>query len=112
MAEFFEKYFPQDVCRKKEIEFLKLNPGNMTIAKYVAMFDELVKFCLHYNGVAAEGLKCINSQSGLHPEIKQGIGYQEIHRFLMLVNKCRIYDEDNRARSTYYKSLRDKKVKN
>lgn len=30
----------------------------------------------------------------------------------MLVNKCRIYDEDIRARSTYYKSVNDKKSSN
>lgn len=30
----------------------------------------------------------------------------------MLVNKCRIYDEDNRARSTHYKSLYEGKGKN
>lgn len=30
----------------------------------------------------------------------------------MLVNKSRIYDEDNRARSTHYKSLGEKKVSN
>lgn len=38
--------------------------------------------------------------------------YQEIHRFPMLVNKCRIFDEDNRARSAHYKSLNEKKGKN
>ena len=29
----------------------------------------------------------------------------------MLVNKCRIYDEDNRPRSTHYKSFSGKKWK-
>lgn len=82
---------------KKEIEFLELKQGNSTNAEYAAKFDELVKFCPHYNSVAADGLNCIKFESSLRPEIKQGIGYKEIHRFSMLVNKCRIYAEDSRA---------------
>lgn len=62
-------------------------------------FEELVKFCLDYNGEASKGSKCIKFKSGLRPEIKQGVGYQEICWFSMLVNKYIIYDEDSRARS-------------
>ncbi|MCI69746.1 ATP-dependent RNA helicase glh-2-like, partial [Trifolium medium] len=42
-------------------------------------------------------------------EIKQFIGYQEIRQFSVLVNKCGIYDEDSRARSTYYRAVNEKK---
>ncbi|XP_050896568.1 uncharacterized protein LOC127103345 [Lathyrus oleraceus] len=94
---FLEKYFPKDVCSKKEIEFLELKQENMTVSEYVANCG---------------GIKCINFENRLRPEIKQGIGYQEIHRFPTLVNKCRIYDEDCRARSTYYKNVRERKGKN
>lgn len=59
-----------------------------------------------------EGSKCIKFENGLYPKIKQYIGYQEIHRFPMLVNKCRIYVEDNMASSTNYKSLSEKKGRN
>lgn len=94
MAEFLEKYFPEDVRNKKEIEFLGIKQGNSIVAKYAAKFEKLVKFCPHYNSVIAEGSKCIKFESSLHPEIKRGIKYQEIHWFSVLVNKCRIYDED------------------
>jgi len=109
--EFLGKYFPVDVRNKKEIEFLELKQGNMSVADYAAKFEELSRFCPNYNDVGAEGSKCVKFEGGLHPEIKQFIGYQEIHQFSMLVNKCRIYDEDSRARSTYYKSINDKKSK-
>lgn len=33
---FVEKYFPEDVRSKKEIEFLELKQGNLTIAEYAA----------------------------------------------------------------------------
>ena len=61
------------------------------------MFEELVKFYPYYNNVVYEGLKCMKFESGLRPKIKQGIWYQEICRFFVLVNKCIIYDEDRRA---------------
>lgn len=52
--EFLEKYFPGDVHSKKGIEFLQLKQGNMIVIDYAAKFEELVRFCPHYNGVEAE----------------------------------------------------------
>lgn len=40
---------------KKEIEFLELKQGNLTVVEYAAKFEELVKFCSHYNSVIMEG---------------------------------------------------------
>ncbi|XP_050890763.1 uncharacterized protein LOC127096209 [Lathyrus oleraceus] len=69
-GEFLRKYFPEDVRGKKEIEFLELNQATVEFSK------------------------CIKFENGLRPEIKQAIGYQQIKRFLELVNNRRIY-EDN-----------------
>ncbi|XP_050920408.1 uncharacterized protein LOC127138046 [Lathyrus oleraceus] len=94
-----------DVLSHKEIELLERKHGNMIVDDYVAKFEEQSRFCPHYNIVEAEGSKCVMFESGLCPEIKQFIGYQEILRFSMLVNKCRIYDEDSKARYAHYKSV-------
>lgn len=51
-------------------------------------------------------------ESDLCPKIKQFIGYQEIYQFSIVVNKCRIYDKDSRARSAHYKSASEKKSGN
>ncbi|XP_050920077.1 uncharacterized protein LOC127137684 [Lathyrus oleraceus] len=101
--EFLENYFSTNVCNNEEIEFLEVKKGNMIFADYLAKFEELVRFSVHYNGVEAKGSKCIKYESGLHLESKIR-WYQEILRFSMLVNKCRIYDEDNTTKSAYYKS--------
>lgn len=77
-AHFLEKYFPKDVRCNKDIEFLELKQRNMRVCEYATKFEELVKFCPYYNSTIMEGSKCIKFKSGLHPEIKQGIGYQEI----------------------------------
>lgn len=64
-ARFLEKYFPKDVHSKKEIEFLALKQGSLTVVEYAIKFEELVKFYPPYNGVTAEGSKCIKFESGL-----------------------------------------------
>lgn len=110
-ATFLEKYFPEDVGGKKVIELLELKQGNLIVVKYAAKFEEVVKFCPYYNNLAAEVSKCIKLENGLRPKIKQGIGYQEVLRFLVLVNKCKLFYEDSKAKSSYYKNLSEKKGK-
>lgn len=72
---FLEEYFPDDVSSKKEIEFLEPNQRNVIVYVYDTKFEELSRFYLHYNGVGAEGFKCIKFESGLHSEIKKFIRY-------------------------------------
>ena len=42
--EFLDRYFPEDVRGKKEIEFLELKQGNMSVTEYAAKFVELPSF--------------------------------------------------------------------
>ncbi|XP_050890061.1 uncharacterized protein LOC127095408 [Lathyrus oleraceus] len=106
---FLEKYFPADVRSKKEIEFLELKQGNMTVVDYAAKFEDFSRFRPHYNMVEAEVSKCIKFDNGLRLEIKQFIGYQEIRQFSVLVNKYCMYDENSRVRYARYKSISEKK---
>lgn len=110
--EFSDGYFPKDVRNHEEIEFLELMLCNMYVANYVAKFKELSRYCPHYNGIDAEGSKCMKLKNGMCHEIKQFIGYQDILRFSVLVNNCIIYDKDSRARSTHYKSVNEKEFGN
>ncbi|XP_050916497.1 uncharacterized protein LOC127131625 [Lathyrus oleraceus] len=108
--ELLEKYFPADVCGRKEVEFLELKQANMIVANYTAKFEQLSKFCPHYNGIEVEMSKCIKFENVMRPEIKQFIGYREIRRFSVLVNKCRIYNEDIRAKFSHYNNVSDKRM--
>ena len=76
--EFLRRYFPEDVRGKKEIEFLELKQGDMSITKYAAKFVELAKFYPHYAAETAEFSKCIKFKNGLRADIKRAIGYQKI----------------------------------
>ncbi|XP_058762909.1 uncharacterized protein LOC131636300 [Vicia villosa] len=108
-AEFLEKNFPEDARSKREIEFLELKQGNMTVDEYAARFEELVKYCSHYNTNEAMNSKCVKFENGLRPEIKQGIACQKIMNYPELVSRSRIYDNDNRARIAHYKAVNDRK---
>ena len=102
---FLEKYFPEDVRNKKEMEFLELKQGNMTVAEYAAKFEELVWYFPHYQGRDGESSKCVKFLNGLRPEVKQAVNYQGVRQFPLLVNMCQIWDEDSRDRANYYRSI-------
>lgn len=70
-----------------------------------------MKLCLHYNKVAAEGSKCTKFEKGCVPRSNNLLVTRRSVAFYVLVNNCRIYDEDNNARSTHYKSISEKKGK-
>src|ERR1051325_5292676 len=73
---FLENYFPEDFRGKKKVEFLELKQGNGTMAKYVARFQELIKYCPHYNTMNAKRSKCLKFVNGLRPDIERAIGCQ------------------------------------
>jgi len=106
--EFLDRYFPEDVRGKKEIEFLELKQGDMSVTEYAAKFVELAKFYPHYTPDTAEFSKCIKFENGLRANIKRAIGYQKIRNFSELVSSCRIYEEDTKA---HYKVMSERRGK-
>jgi len=106
--EFLNRYFLEDVRGKKEIEFLEMKQGDISVTEYAAKFVELTKFYPHYTPETAEFSKCIKFENGLRVEIKQAIGYQNIRQFSELVSSCRIYEEDTK---THYKVMNEWKSK-
>uniref|UniRef100_A0A1S3DWK0 ATP-dependent RNA helicase glh-1-like n=1 Tax=Cicer arietinum TaxID=3827 RepID=A0A1S3DWK0_CICAR len=108
---FLIKYFPEDIRNRKEMEFVKLEQGNMSVAEYAAKFEELSRYYPLYVGEAGEKSKCIKFEMGLRPESKKQVGMQEIRDFPTLVNKSRIYDEDSRAEKAHYRNTSTMKDK-
>nr|KYP32923.1 hypothetical protein KK1_046284 [Cajanus cajan] len=102
-AKIFEKYFPNDVKRAKEIEFIQLKQGNMIVGEYASKFEELGKYsALFYH--TDERMKCIKFEDGLRPELRKAVGILEISDFPTLIHKCRFlegfdHNKDNRPKS-------------
>ncbi|CAJ2628527.1 unnamed protein product [Trifolium pratense] len=90
---------------------MELKQGNMSVAEYSVKFEELCAFSPHYNTVEAENDKCVKFESGLRPDIKHLIGFSQIRDFATLVDKCRICDDDGKAKTNYYKAMSDKRGK-
>ncbi|XP_058740850.1 uncharacterized protein LOC131613174 [Vicia villosa] len=111
--EFLRRYFPEDVRGRKEVEFLALVQGNMSVPEYAAKFVELARYYVHYNeDEASEFSKCVKFENGLRDEIKQGIRYQRIRKFVDLVDCSRIFEEDNiKLKSSHSRELVDRKGK-
>ncbi|XP_027357511.1 uncharacterized protein LOC113866910 [Abrus precatorius] len=77
---FLENYFPEDLKRRKELEFLNLKQGSTSVREYAAKFDELSRYCFYFSH-ADDRARCSKFESGLRPDIKQAIGYQQIAHF-------------------------------
>ncbi|KAF1883353.1 hypothetical protein Lal_00042235 [Lupinus albus] len=93
-GKFFQKYFPADLRRKKEMEFLRLEKGDMSVGDYAAKFEELARFCPYSALEMDERSKCSKFESGLRRKLKMMFGHQEIVDFPTMVNKCRMYEDD------------------
>ncbi|XP_028236628.1 uncharacterized protein LOC114415960 [Glycine soja] len=101
---FLEKYFPEDVKNRKEMEFLELKQESMTVAEYAARFENLVRYFPHYQGEAGERSKCVKFVNGLRPKVKMMVNYHGIHNFAQLTNICRIFDKDQREKIAFYRN--------
>ena len=66
---FYKKYFPISIRNAKEMEFLRLCQGGMSIAKYTAKFEELCKFLMIYQRNPDEHWKDIKHEGKLQADI-------------------------------------------
>ena len=102
------KYFPADLRKKKEVKFLQLRQGSMSVVS-AAKFKELSRFCPFINVKGVEVSKCVKFESGLCPEIYRYVSIFEIRDFDTLVNKCHIFDEAGKAKESYDKAVKREK---
>jgi len=91
-TKFLEKYFPNDVRRAKEIEFMQLKQGSMTVGEYASKFEELGKYSTFFYH-PEEWMKCIKFENGLRDELRKTVGILEIADFPTLIHKCRFLED-------------------
>ena len=66
---FNEKYFSESIRHIKEVEFVKLTQGNMTVSQYEVKFAELSRFPSHL--IDDEARMARMFLRGLKPKIRQ-----------------------------------------
>ena len=65
------QYYPRDMKRATEQEFLRLKQGQMSVMEYATKFNELSRFAP--NQVTAEEMKMDHFEQGLKGPIKRMI---------------------------------------
>jgi hypothetical protein len=107
---FLENYFPEEAKGKKETEFLELKQGNMSIGEYAAKFQELYHFHPHYQLPTSEISRCIRFEQGLRPDIKSAIGHDQVRNYAVLVEKCRIYENNEKEMKEFLREASSSKA--
>jgi len=65
------------------------------MVEYAPKFEEMVRYFPNYQGRDGERSKCVKFLNGLRPEVNQAMNYQGVRQFPLLMNMCRIWDEDS-----------------
>ncbi|XP_057442843.1 uncharacterized protein LOC130734429 [Lotus japonicus] len=78
--------------------------GPMPRKNFFKQIRRLIGRCSKENSWRNEHAKCIKFENGLRPDVKAAIGYQQIRNFHVLVEKCRIYENDDKVRKDYLKN--------
>lgn len=96
---FFEKYFPQTMKNKMEMQFLELKQGDMSVEQYEAKFIELARFAPHQ--VDTEMRKARRFEQGLKPWIYNKVSVFETKKYNKLVQKAIIAESGSEAYKEY-----------
>ena len=86
---FLEKYFPDIVRYAKEIEFMQLEQGNLSVTQYATRFKHLARF---YTQTMTEAWRCRKFEFGLKQELKEVVIPMSIRDFLALVEKAKVVE--------------------
>ncbi|XP_047175074.1 uncharacterized protein LOC124842604 [Vigna umbellata] len=84
---FYTEYFPDSIRFAKEVEFLQLVQGNMSVSEYADRFKHLLRF---HTLTMNEEWQCRKFENGLGCDIKLLVTVLSIKEFPALMEKARI----------------------
>jgi hypothetical protein len=87
---FLNKYFPTNVKDQKEVEFLTLQQGDMSVYEYVAKFESLARFSSNLQNQPDEVWKSKRFEQGLRPEVRNLVITQPIREYQTLIQACQL----------------------
>ncbi|XP_052723719.1 uncharacterized protein LOC108344536 [Vigna angularis] len=88
---FYEEYFPDSVRFAKEVEFLQLVQGGMSVSEYTNKFKHLVRF----NTMAtSEVWQCRKFENGLRSDLKVLISSLCIRTFPAMVERAKVLEKN------------------
>ncbi|XP_047174050.1 uncharacterized protein LOC124841765 [Vigna umbellata] len=90
-SKFYEEYFPDSVRFAKEVEFLQLLQGGMSVSEYTNKFKHLVRF----NTMATnEEWQCRKFENGLRSDLKLLISILCIRSFPAMVERAKVLEKN------------------
>ncbi|XP_052734044.1 uncharacterized protein LOC128196602 [Vigna angularis] len=90
-SKFYEEYFPDSVRFAKEVEFLQLTQGGMTVSEYTNKFKHLVRF----NTMATNAeWQCRKFENGLRSDLKVLISSLCIRSFPAMVERAKVLEKN------------------
>ncbi|XP_018685045.2 uncharacterized protein LOC103995568 isoform X2 [Musa acuminata AAA Group] len=92
VEKFNEKYFSDYIKEQKELEFLNLVQGNLTVAKYEAKFIELSRFATYITD--DESRKAKRFERGLKPAIRSWISVLKLQTYADVVERAMIIEKN------------------
>ncbi|XP_022637939.1 uncharacterized protein LOC111240490 [Vigna radiata var. radiata] len=88
---FYEEYFPNSVRFAKEVEFLQLVQGGMTVSEYANRFKQLMRF---YTMRMSEERQCRKFENRLREDLKPVIASHCIQKFPALVERAKVLEKN------------------
>ncbi|XP_052735320.1 uncharacterized protein LOC128197438 [Vigna angularis] len=90
-SKFYEEYFPDSVRFAKEVEFVQLVQGGMSVSEYTNKFKHLVRF----NTMAtSEEWQCRKFENGLRSDLKVLISSLCIRSFPAMVERAKVLEKN------------------
>ena len=90
---FYEKYFPESIRHMKEVEFIKLEQKDLTVAQYEAKFAELSRFAPHL--VDNEERRTRIFLRGLRPNIRTHLITLKLRSYADVVDRAQLWERDS-----------------
>ncbi|XP_063945950.1 uncharacterized protein LOC135151431 [Daucus carota subsp. sativus] len=90
---FLEKYFPQFLQDRMELQFLELKQGDMAVAEYEKKFAELARFVPTY--VDTDRKRAKRFQQGLKAWIRGKLAILELDTYAAVVQKAMIAETES-----------------
>ncbi|XP_052723766.1 uncharacterized protein LOC128193721 [Vigna angularis] len=90
-SKFYEEYFPDSVRFAKEVEFLQLVQGGMSVSEYTNKFKHLVRF---NTMTASEEWQCRKFENGLRSDLKVLISSICIRSFPTMVERAKVLEKN------------------
>ncbi|KAG2390376.1 uncharacterized protein HKW66_Vig0222180 [Vigna angularis] len=88
---FYEEYFPDSVRFAKEVEFLQLVQGGMSVSEYTNKFKHLIRF----NTMAtSEEWQCRKFENGLRSDLKVVVSSLCIRTFPAMVERAKVLEKN------------------